>query len=202
MNAYGWSSWGYGYDAAAYDYGFDYGFDACAGGCGSACDGLDPYELAVRYLELGDAYFLEGSFDLAARYFELAVRADPELAIARFAFADALFAIEDYTLAALMIQVGLALDPEWLEQSFDMRDFYPSEEEFVTRFDTLVTHVDRDRSDRSARVVLAYVLYFTGSYEAARSELFRVLEIDETDATAALMVEAVERRLAEESARR
>lgn len=137
---------------------------------------VDPSSDALAYLDEGAALFRNGQYLEALHQFRLATLADLTFGIAKFAYAQALFALGIYEYAAYEIRLGLQLLAEWPEIGGDIKLLYGDPLDFEQQLQALRAHVEIQPMDEDARLVLGYVLFFSGDLYGAE-EAFQKLAL-------------------------
>ena len=153
-------------------------------GSARASDRKIESTLAMKYIELGDMYFLAGRYDDAVDAYSKARDHAPDDASIHFVLADAVFANGDYHYAAFLIGEAVRLDPKIVTAEADKREFYAVPAEFDRQLEMLQRYCAEKPYDAWARLVLGYNLNFSGQPVRAVAAFRRVLELTRTRAAA------------------
>ena len=152
---------------------------------------LTAEEQGRRYVDYGDYYFREGRYRDAVEAYAKARTLLPADASLHFVMADAVFAVADYHFAAFLISEGIRLEPGLARAETDKRLLYSKPETFEEQMAALRRYIEGKPYDAMAQLVLAYNLKFSLQHEKALAAFRRVLEIDPSNATARIFVEAL-----------
>ncbi|MEQ1632445.1 MAG: hypothetical protein ABL997_08740, partial [Planctomycetota bacterium] len=158
---------------------------------GAGAAELTPEEQGRRYADFGDYYFKEGRFRDAADAYAKARSLLPGDASLHFVMADAVFALADYHFAAFLIGEALRLEPGLARAETDKRLLYKDPAVFEEQMAALRRYLEAKPYDAMAHLVLGYNLKFSLQEKAAEAAFARVLEIEPSNPSAPLFLEAL-----------
>ena len=117
--------------------------------------------------------------------------ADERDGYAKFLYALANFSLGDYDVAGMAIRRALLTTPELIEYPVDARGLYPDPLVLEAQIGQLNHFVVDHPADRSATLLLGYVLYATGQPGRAILTLGPLTATDPNDNLSALLRDAV-----------
>jgi len=220
---YGW----YGYYPAVYEvegdtynyYTYNYG-DSCAGQVSSGIRPVDantfadvreklaaqsaqkpaPETLADRYFEDAVKAFEAGDYDTAADRFADAIELEPDDMVLPFAYIQALFADRQYSKAAEVLRGAVSRFAPDKQDVFYPRGLYPSDDILFEQIDRLAAAAELDTLDEDLQLLLGYQLLGAGELDRAVKPLQQITPDSENAATAAELLELLEKIKTESTA--
>jgi tetratricopeptide (TPR) repeat protein len=126
---------------------------------------------AQKFIGYGDAQFARGKFAEANDRYRKAAQAAPELADALFRQAFVLVAARHYDLAVRAVKRGLALDPRWPKSGFTLDELYRDNvADKGKHLEALAAAAQRRPKDADLVFLVGVYLHFDG--QAARAAPF------------------------------
>ncbi len=152
---------------------------------------------ADRYFEYGIKAFEGGNYSKAVYYFRSAVRVESDDIVLPFAYAQALFAGKQYEEAAGILRERITELSEEEKSVFYPRGLYPDDETLLGQIEELAARAARYPDNEELRFLLGYQYMGIGRYEEAAEQLRRLNSQSENTAAAAVLLDLIEKIMAE-----